>query len=428
MSKPTRLKELTYWMVPQHITKNYSDTPIPQKTDVLIIGSGYTGMVTALQLKKADVDVVVVDKNRIGAEASAKNGGMALVGLTVSLETVMKKCGREKMAEYYRESLESINCVERLVHEGSIDCHFRRTGGFNVAYKPKHFEYLMDEQAFYSKELNHETMLVTSSQMREEIDSDFYHGGLIEPASAGIHPAKYIAGLVQMADDAGVHLNGSVEAKEIERVRGQFVVHTNRGDIIADNIVVATNGYTTNLTPWQMKRVVPVESFMIATEELPESVVKKLIPNDRMIFDTKRFLYYFRLSPDGKRLLFGGRPKQYWKSINHKAGQIREGMLEVYPQLEKYAIEYAWCGKVCFTMDYFPIIGEQSGLYYAMGYCGHGLGMATYFGFRLAEMILGQGSNTVFAEKKSIPIPLYSGKPWFLPLAHNYFRILDKIS
>jgi len=176
-----------------------------------------------------------------------------------------------------------------------------------------------------------------------------------------------------------------------------------------------------------MRRVIPVESFMIATQELPPEVAKPLVPNDRMIFDTKRFLYYFRLSPDGKRMLFGARPKKSWKPTLEKAREIHRDLLKVYPQLAPYAIEYAWFGKVCFTVDRFPIIGEREGIYYGMGYCGHGVATATYFGTKLADMMLGKGLNTAFADKKFTPIPLYWGKPWFLPIAHNYFRLLDII-
>jgi len=423
----SQIKEATYWTDPHPTTKNYSNKPLPQKTDVLVIGSGYTGVVTALQLKKANVDVTLIDKGRIGSEASSKNGGMALTGLTVGLHKIKKKFGKEKMVQFFQESLESVNFVERLVAEGNIDCHFERNGFLEAAFKPAHYEGLKAEQEFMAEHLNHTTILVPPEKMREEIGSDLYHGALVEPASAGVHPAKYIAGLIGMADEAGVDIHEYVAAQKIYRTGGKFKVTTSRGPILAERVAVGTNGYTSNLTPWQMRRVVPVESFMIATEKLPPEVSKPLVPNNRMIFDTKRFLYYFRLSPDGKRMLFGGRPKQFWKPTLDKAKEMRKDMLRVYPQLEKYAIEYAWFGKVCFTVDRFPIIGERDGIYYAMGYCGHGVAMATYLGFKLSDMILGKGRNTAFADKKFTPIPLYWGKPWFLPIAHTYFKFLDKI-
>lgn len=427
MFTPSNIREEAFWMAPHPITKKYSGKNLPQKTDVLVVGSGYTSMVAALKLKKAGLDVTLLEKGRMGSEASAKNGGMVLTGLSVSLFKVFKKFGQDKLARFFQESLESIDCVEALVKEGDIDCHFKRCGHLEAAFKPAHYEGLKHEQEFLASRLNHTTRLIPPGKMQNELGSDFYHGGLLDPKSAGVHPAKYIAGLVRIADAAGVDLHEQVEALKIERSNGKMKVHTNRGLISADHVVVGTNGYTTNLTPWQMRRVVPVESLMIATEELPEDVAQKLIPNNRMVFDTKRFLYYFRLSPDGKRVLFGGRPKQAWKSTRDKAVAMRGEMLKVYPHLEKVAIDYCWFGKVCFTVDRFPIIGQRHGISYAMGYCGHGVAMATYFGYKIADAILGKDLNTAFTEKKSIPIPLYNGKPWFLPVAHYYFRFLDRI-
>ena len=210
----SQIKEATYWTDPHPTTKNYSNKPLPQKTDVLVIGSGYTGVVTALQLKKAGVDVTLIDKGRIGSEASSKNGGMCLSGLSVALFKVKKKFGLEKMVRFFQEALESINCVERLVAEGNIDCHFKRNGFLEAAFKPAHYDGLKEEQEFLAENLNHTTFLVPPEKMREEIGSDLYHGGLVEPQSAGVHPAKYIAGLIRMADEAGVDIHEYVEAQK----------------------------------------------------------------------------------------------------------------------------------------------------------------------------------------------------------------------
>jgi len=428
MSTPSNIKEDAYWMVPHPITRNYTQKSLPEKTDVLVVGSGYTGVVAALKLKQAGLDVTLLEKGRMSSEASAKNGGMVLTGLSVSLFKVLKKFGPEKLTRFFQESLESIDCVEQLVKEGDIDCHFTRCGHLEAAFKPAHFDGLKHEQEFLAKHLNHTTRLIAPGNMHAELGSNLYHGGLVDPLSAGVHPAKYIAGLIRMADAAGVDLHEGVATLKIEKSNGKMTVRTDQGIVSADHVVVATNGYTTNLTPWQMRRVVPVESLMIATQELPHDITRELVPNNRMVFDTKRFLYYFRLSPDGKRLLFGGRPKQAWKLTRDKAIAMHREMLKVYPHLDKAAIDFCWFGKVCFTVDRFPILGQRHGITYAMGYCGHGVAMASYFGYKLADAILGKGLNTVFTEKKSIPIPLYNGRPWFLPMAHYYFRLMDRIN
>jgi len=268
MSQLSNPKEANFWMIPAPTQKTYANKELPKKTDVLVIGSGYTGTVAALQLKKAGVDVTLIDKSKIGSEASAKNGGMALNGLSVNLNKVKKKFGQEELVHFFQEFIESINCVEHLVKEGRIDCHFKRSGYISAAFKPSHFETLKKNQKFLSKHLDCNTSIIPPESMRDEIESDFYHGGLLDPNSAGLHPAKYIAGLLRMADETGVDLHEFIEAREIKSSNGKSIVCTNHGEIEAEQVVVATNGYTSNQTPWLMKRIVPVESFMIATQEL----------------------------------------------------------------------------------------------------------------------------------------------------------------
>jgi glycine/D-amino acid oxidase-like deaminating enzyme len=230
-----------------------------------------------------------------------------------------------------------------------------------------------------------------------------------------------------MADEVGADLYDEVEAKRVEKQGAQFSVTTNKGVLIAENVLFATNGHTSNIKPWMKRRLIPAASYMIATEELPPDISQRLIPNNRMISDTKNILYYFRLSPDGRRMLFGGRAKIADAPMSTAAPILYKFMTGVYPQLEEYRIEYAWSGRVCFTFDRFPHIGSHEGIFYAVGYCGHGVGMAAYFGQKVAEMMLGSKDCTVFAEKRFRTVPFYSGNPWFLPLVHMYYRILDRI-
>jgi glycine/D-amino acid oxidase-like deaminating enzyme len=421
------LQEIPYWLDPPPLAKSFHKIPLPDKIDVLIVGGGYTGITAAIRLRQNGAEVTVIDREQLGSAASARNGGMTLTGLSESLLSVLKKLGEEKARQFFAESLESVNCVERLVREGNIDCDFKRHGHIVAAYKPAHFEMLMREQEFLGTRFDHLTRLIQPSEMRSEIGSDRYHGALIDPQSAGLHPAKYIAGLIKMADQLGVDLHAEVAAEHIKFQDGQFLITTNQGPLTAIQVVIATNGYTGNLVPWLQRRIFPVESLMIATAELPEDLALELVPNDRMIYDTKRMLYYFRLSPDQKRILFGGRPKSSRIAIGENADFMRQHMLWVYPQLCNCKIEYVWSGKVGFTMDRFPHIGRKDGIYYALGYCGHGVALATYLGEKLAEMILGNGINTAFAYRKFKALPFYTGNPWFTPLLNCYFSMLDRI-
>ena len=419
---------MPYWLDPAPLTKSYGETALPAKTDVLVIGGGYTGTMSAIRLKQAGVKVTLIDREKLGTTASGRNGGMTLTGLSEGLGTIEKKLGKEKVQQLFRESIESVNTVERLVAEGNIDCDFHRYGHLEAAFKPSHFENLKRDQERLASQFNHRTQIISAAELKAEIDSTLYHGALLDPMSAGVHPGKYIAGLITMADHLGVELHEKVTAQAIERRGAGFAVRTDRGTIAADDVIVATNGYTGPLTPWLQRRVISTESLMIATEELPHDLAQSIIPNGRMIWDTKIFLFYFRLSPDGKRLLFGGRPKSPSKKLRENAVYMYRNMLRVFPQLKDIGIDYAWSGKVGFTLDRSPHIGKKDGIYYSLGYCGHGVALATYLGEKLALMVQGKGANTAFADLAFRAVPFYRGKAWFRPLLYAYFSMLDRIS
>jgi glycine/D-amino acid oxidase-like deaminating enzyme len=242
-----------------------------------------------------------------------------------------------------------------------------------------------------------------------------------------VQPAKYIAGLITLANRCGVALHEKASAETIERRGTGFSVRTDRGAITADNVIVATNGYTGRLTPWLQRRVISTESMMIATETLAGDLAHSLIPHGRMIWDTKIFLFYFRLSPDGKRLLFGGRPKSPRKTLRENAVYMRRDMLTVFPQLKNTKIDFAWSGNVGMTLDRSPHIGSKDGMYYSMGYCGHGVALATYLGEKLALWVQGKGADTAFADLPFKAIPFYRGNAWFKPLLYAYFSMKDRM-
>jgi len=428
MNLSPEFKEIPYWLDPPPLAKSFSRNPLPAKTDVLVIGSGYTGTTAAIRLKQAGVGVSLIDMAKLGTAASARNGGMTLTGLSEGLTKIENKLGKEKIKRLFAESLESVNTVERLVAEGNIDCDFKRYGHLEAAFKPAHFEVLKRDRERLHNQFNHETHIIPASELKSEIDSSLYHGALLDPISAGIHPAKYIAGLICMAQNLGVDLCESVTAEAIEQRGTGFLIRTDRGPISAAEVIVATNGYTGPLTPWLRRRLVATQSLIIATEALPADFARSLIPGGRMIYDTKIFLFYFRLSPDGKRLLFGGRPRSPHKSLGQNAVYMFRDMLTVFPQLKDVEIEHAWTGKLGFTMERSPHIGKHDGLYYALGYCGHGVALATYFGEKLAEMVLGKDPHTAFADLPFKAIPFYRGTPWFRPVIYACYSVLDRIA
>ena len=426
MKLDTNFKEIPYWLDPPVIAKSYSVNPLPARTEVLVIGGGYTGTTAAIRLKLSGIQVTLIDMEKMGTTASARNGGMTLTGLSGKLTAIEKKFGKEKASRLFAESVESVNAVERIVSEFSIACDFHRHGHLVAAFKPSHFESLKKEQERLNSRFNHTTHIIPAADLKSDIGSAFYHGALLDPQSAGVHPAKYIAGLISVADQLGVDLHELTTAETIERRGTAFSVSTNRGAIKADEIIVATNGYTGSLTPWIQRRLIPTESLMIATEELPAAVAKSLIPKGRMVYDTKIFLFYFRLSPDGRRLLFGGRPKSPQRPIGENAAYMYRDLLRVYPALKDVGIDYAWSGKLGFTLDRCPHLGRHNGQYFALGYCGHGVAMATYLGEKVAAMVQGRETNTAFSELSFRAVPFYNGRPWFRPAVYLYFSMLDR--
>ncbi len=423
------MREYPFWMDDQE-GLDIPDTlnqPLSSRVDVLVIGSGYTGMTAALRLRQNGARVLVVDKEPIGSAASSRNGGLVLSGLNVSVASLFKTYGPEVAYRLFSASVSALNCVEQIVREGSIDCSFTRCGHVQAAYRPGHLEALKKEQIVLAEKCRYETRLLTAEALQGELRSKLYCGGLLDPDSAGIQPAQFMAGLAGMAAQAGVELHSGMDVLGIGRQSGRFVVHTSRKTILADEIVAATNGYTGSQLPWLQRRIVPVDSLIIATEAMPPQETRALIPQNRVISDTKRFLYYFRLSPDSKRLIFGGRPRCMHKGLRHNAGRMYQDMCRVFPQLHSIGLSHAWTGKVGFTRDFLPHLGKAEGLWYALGYGGHGVALATYLGDRLAAWMQDRDEASVFAQTGFRAFPLYRGRPWFLPIVHTTFALLDRI-
>ena len=418
-----------YWHTTITMPDDSNLTPIPGKVDVAIIGGGYTGLSAARTLAKQGVTVAVLEANTIGWGASSRNGGMVLTGLKLGMQSVMKKYGRDTARQLFRCSLEAIATVEQLVREENIDCGFRRYGHLVTANKPKHYDALKEEVEFMEKEFNHSLRLLPRTEQQTEIGSSLYYGALLDECSGGLNPAQYVSGLAAAAERAGATLHGRARVKRLERQEDSFVLETERGSLRATSVLVGTSGYTGNVTRKLQRKIIPIGSFIIATEKLPDGLVKQLIPNGRMIFDSMHYLNYFRLWDN--RMIFGGRAAFFPETpgtIQRSANILRREMIEVFPQLKDTKIEYVWGGTLDFAFDMMTHVGETDGIYYSLGYAGHGVAMATYLGKTVAEAIIkGNIKEHPFAlfPFPSAPLGLYNGFPWFLPFAGAWHKILD---
>jgi glycine/D-amino acid oxidase-like deaminating enzyme len=427
--------ESNYWLtttsMPPALTGN-----LPARADVAILGAGFTGLSAALALAKRGVTVAVLEANTIGWGASSRNGGMVLTGLKLSAETLAKRYGMDLTRRMYATSLESIDLVEQIVRQENIDCSFSRCGHLEVACKQSHFDAYARSVEVIAREFDHELRIIPRSELGREIGSKIYFGSIVDETSAGVNPAQYVFGLASAALRAGACIYENARVQNIQRNSQNgsagFLVLTSRGNILAQNVLVATSGYTSAATAALQKKIIPVGSFIIATERLPDKLARELSPRNRMIFDSKHYLHYYRLTPDN-RMLFGGRAAFFPETkntIQRSAEILRRDLVEVYPQLRDRKIEYAWGGTLDFCFDTMPHAGQTDGIYYALGYAGHGVAMATYLGTKLADVMSG-GKNEI--PYSAIPFPgaplgLYNGKPWFLPLAGAYYKVLDWVS
>ncbi len=429
------MQEHNYWLTTVEFPKT-EVTRLPERADVAVIGAGFTGLSAARTLAKRGAKVAVLESETIGWGASSRNGGMVLTGMKLGVNKLISMYGRELTQQMYAASLATIDCVEQIIREEAIECEFSRCGHLEVACKQKHFDDYAQQAEVIAREFNHQLRVVQKNELRAEIGSTIYHGGMVDEVSAGLNPARYVAGLGRAAMRACAEIfeHTLVESVQRESHQGEsgWKVITSRGPLWAREVFVGTSGYTGQATPALQKKLIPIGSFIITTEVLPEALAHELSPRNRMIYDSKNYLYYYRLTPD-RRMLFGGRAAFFPENdqtIRSSAEILRRGMIDVYPQLRDTKVEYVWGGTLDFAFDIMPHAGQIDGIYYAVGYAGHGVAMATYQGQKIAELISGDKPENPFV---GIPFPgaplgLYNGKPWFLPFAGMWYKFLDWVS
>jgi glycine/D-amino acid oxidase-like deaminating enzyme len=430
------LREHNYWLTTAQMPSTDASRALPSRVDVAVIGAGFTGLSAARTLAQRGAKVAVFESETVGWGASSRNGGMVLTGMKLGVNQLISMYGRDLARRMYAASLATIDCVEQIVREEAIDCDFSRCGHLEVACKQRHFDDYARQAEVIGREFNHELRVVPRNELSAEIGSAIYYGGMVDEVSAGLNPARYVGGLGVAAVKAGAEIfeHTRVEGLERESSQGEAVwkVVTSRGTLRAGEVFVATGGYTSEATPALQKRIIPIGSFIITTEVLPEALARELSPRNRMIYDSKNYLYYYRLTPD-RRLLFGGRAAFFPETdqtIRRSAEILRRGMIDVYPQLSDAKIEYVWGGTLDFAFDIMPHAGQLDGMYYSVGYAGHGVAMATYQGQKMAELIAGDKPENPFVgiPFRGAPLGLYNGKPWFLPFAGVWYKFLDWVS
>jgi len=427
------MKEKNFWLDTVAEPATGASGSLPDRADVAVIGGGFCGLSAARTLAQRGVRAVLLEAESLGWGASCRNGGMVLTGMKLPVPTLIKRYGREAVQRMYAASLESIDLVERIVKEEGIDCDFSRCGHLEVACKQAHFDDYAAAAARIKGEFNHELRIVPRNALQNEIGSQIYFGGMVDETSAGVNPARYVHGLAKSAQRHGAclfdHTRVTSVSSQPNGAGGSFRVETTRGSLTAKEVLLASGAYTTEATPSLRKKVIPIGSYIIATEILPDALAAEVSPRNRMIYDSKHFLYYYRLTPDN-RMLFGGRAAFFPESestVRESAELLRQGMIEVYPQLRDVKVEYVWGGTLDFAMDVMPHSGKIDGMYFGLGFAGHGVAAATWMGAKLAGVICGDPDDNPFSliPFPGAPLGLRSGNTWALPLAGAYYKVLD---
>jgi len=421
---------------------NYQDSPywwdrtprpvlealeLPKQVDVAIIGSGYTGLHAALQTAHNGRETLVLDAQAAGWGGSSRNGGQVSPSIKPNFTELSRRFGPEQARAILQEGVNASEWVGRFVREEGIDCDFAQVGRFYGAHTPRQYQRLKQHLEQRPEDFEAGVRLVTPAEQPEEISSEFYHGGLVYPHHASLDPARYHQGLLDHALASGVQVKDRCAVRKIERQGDGFLLHTDSGTVHAKDVAVGTSGYTGAATPWQQRRVIPIGSYIIATEELEERLVDQLIPKNRVITDTRKLVVYYRASPDRKRILFGGRVSLNETDPNKSVAALHSQLARIFPQLAATKVTHSWMGFVGYTFDHMPHTGVRDGVHYSMGYCGAGVSLSSYFGAKLGQKLAGLPEGQTALDDLPFPTrPLYSGNPWFLAPSILFHQLRDR--
>lgn len=412
-----------YWWEGRRPIEGLTQSP-PQSVDLLIVGAGYTGLSAALTAADCGASVVVVDAGQPGNGASSRNGGMMGAHPRFAYETMVERFGQAAADQLYDEAPAAFAHTRDLITRENIDCDFEVTGRIQLAWTDNHFA----DQARLARALANTSPgtaeLVAPDQLSSHINTRLYKGGLYFPGHGSLHPRKFHDGLLRAVLRRGVPVVAGCRIDGLQRTRTGFLAETAKGVIRAERVLMATNGYTAGRFGWLRKRVFPLPSFMIATEALPADLIRHLAPGRRMMVETRARHSYFRISPDGTRLLFGGRASMRPISPERAAARLHASMCGIWPELNGTRITHSWSGNTGYAFGHMPHLGRHDGVHHAMGYSGSGVAVSPYLGMKVAYLMLDDPRGATAYQATTFKThPLHPFQtPHFLRAADLWYR------
>ncbi len=421
------IKTSPYWW--EEAEPKYIESAlVPSSADVGVIGGGFAGMIAALTLAREGRNVVIFEAMRPGEGASTRNGGIASGNVKHSFSSLIKKVGLLKAKAIFSEGIDARKSLISFIKSENIECDLQLVGRFDGANSLRDYDALGYEADLLNKHINFGAQMISCEEQRSYLGTDLYCGGRFRPDIAGVHPAKFYRGIVECALEAGVTIINKTEVKTIDHELDKFVLKTPYGKTAVNKCIVATNGYTDKVTNWLKRRIISIPSQIIATEPLNEKVMKRLMPRLCMVGDTRNLYNYYRPSPDGTRIIFGGRRGADTNVDMIKCQHLYENLIEVFPELEGVGLTHTWWGYTGYSFDFFPHLTTNNNIFYATAFCGSGVVWATWLGKKVAQLVMGrnEAARSVFSSRSFPTRPFYRGNPWFIPFVIKWYRLKDK--
>ena len=416
-----------YWW--HQVERQSSPTiDLPQRIDVAVIGSGFTGSSAALTLARAGREVLVFEANEPGFGASSRNGGYVAKVSMRDFSELVERIGLERTIRLYNEGKQARTHLEQLLEHEQIACYYKSPGRLTVAHSRKTYEALERELELKQRHVKFDATMVTPENLHTELGSDFYYGALLTHDAGDMHPGMYVNGLIDRVRSAGIPIAAHTPVTAMSNERDGVRLTTPRGVVTAKEVVLATNGYTPKGFSYFARRLIPLKLAVVATEELSKAQLSSVIPKGRNVLDTRAMFNAFRPTPHGTRLIYMAEPGIAFADERAAAKALYRRMIEVFPQLQGVKIFRCWIGTLGMTFDFLPHVGKRDGVHYALGMNGAGVITGTWLGHKLAKRILGESDESVFDGGDFPSLPGYRGNPWFLPLVTASYRVRDYVS